>query len=106
MEIVTRGPSWRDDVLSFLDGVDVLIHDAMYTPGELDRHRGWGHSSNLEAVALAVESRVKRLVLFHHRPEHDDAAMDALVQDAQQAAARAGRTLEVVAATEGLELTL
>ncbi len=106
MEIVTRGPSWRDDVLSFLDGVDVLIHDAMYTPGELDRYRGWGHSSNLEAVALAVESRVKRLVLFHHRPEHDDAAMDALVQDAQQAAARAGRTLEVVAATEGLELTL
>ncbi|MBI4421607.1 MAG: MBL fold metallo-hydrolase [Gemmatimonadetes bacterium] len=100
------GPDWHRDFVRFLTGVDVLIHDAMYTDDELDQHRGWGHSSNLEAVALAVEANVKRLVLFHHRPEHDDAAVDRLLEDARAAAARGGGRLEVTAATEGMEVTL
>jgi ribonuclease BN (tRNA processing enzyme) len=91
--------------VEFLTGVDLLIHDAMFTPDELDRHRGWGHSSNLEAVALAAEAGAKRLVLFHHRPEHDDAAVDRLLEQAREAAAKTGR-LEVTAATEGMQLTL
>ena len=89
-----------------LDGVDVLIHDAMFTPEELRHHHGWGHSSYEEAVVLAAEARVRRLVLFHHRPERDDTEMDALVDQARAAAARTGAPLEVLAAAEGLQLTL
>jgi ribonuclease BN (tRNA processing enzyme) len=99
------GPDWRRDFVGFLTGVDLLIHDAMYTPEELERHRGWGHSSNLEAVTLAGEVGAKRLVLFHHRPEHDDAAVDRLLEQAREAASRAGR-LDVTAATEGMQVTL
>ena len=98
--------SWRSDFVRFLQGVDVLIHDAMFTPEELEHHRGWGHSSYQEAVLLAAEARVRRLVLFHHRPERDDAAMDALVSAARAAAEQGGVPLEVLAATEGLQLTL
>lgn len=100
------GPGWREQFVRFLDGVDLLIHDAMYTPSELDAHRGWGHSSNAEAVALAGEAGVKRLVLFHHRPEHEDAAMDELLDDAREIAQAAGQIFEVIAATEGLRLTV
>lgn len=99
-------PDWRREVVGFLDGVDVLIHDAMYTPQELEQHRGWGHSSYVEAITLAYEAGVRRLVLFHHRPEHDDTTMDTVVEAAQQAAAAEGDGLEVLAATEGLQLTL
>ena len=98
------GPKWRREFVSFLTGVELLIHDGMYTPEELDRHRGWGHSSNVEAVELAVEAQVPRRVLFHHRPEHDDAALDRLLQVARETASSTG--LEVTAATEGMELTL
>lgn len=98
--------SWRSDFVGFLRGVDVLIHDAMFTPDELKQHRGWGHSSYLEAVTLAADARVKRLVLFHHRPERDDAGMDALVKQARAAAKKLNPSLEVIAATEGLQLTL
>src|SRR5206468_3219304 len=45
--------SWRRDFVTFLKGVDLLIHDAMYTPKELEQHRGWGHSTYEEAVTLA-----------------------------------------------------
>jgi ribonuclease BN (tRNA processing enzyme) len=98
------GPKWRSEFVRFLTGVDTLIHDGMYTPEELERHRGWGHSSNVEAVELAVEAGVKKLVLFHHRPEHDDAAIDRLLDQAREAASSTG--LEVTAATEGRQLTL
>jgi phosphoribosyl 1,2-cyclic phosphodiesterase len=100
------GPRWRSELVAFLDGVDVLIHDAMYAPGDLGQHRGWGHSSTLEAVHLAAEAQVGQLVLFHHRPEHDDATMDTLLEAARAEAAGTGRGLDVIAATEGMQLTL
>jgi len=98
--------TWRRDLERFLDGVDLLIHDAMFTPEELARHRGWGHSSYEEAVTLAAKVRVGRLVLFHHRPERDDAGMDEVVERAGECAAKTGASLDVMAATEGMELTL
>jgi ribonuclease BN (tRNA processing enzyme) len=98
-------PNWRQGLERFLDGVDVLIHDAMFTAEELERHRGWGHSSYQEAVELAASAGVKRLVLFHHRPERDDDALDQLVERASDAASRYSGP-EIIAGTEGLQLTL
>lgn len=100
------GPNWRSEFIDFLAGVDLLIHDAMYRPDDLDQHRGWGHSSWEEAIDLAAEAAVERLVLFHHRPEHDDAAMDEVVEAAQSAVETRGLAFEVFAATEGMKLTL
>ena len=97
--------NWRRDFVRFLEGVDVLIHDAMYTPAELEAHRGWGHSTYEEAVALAQDAGAARLVLFHHEPEHSDEAMDALVK-AARAYAKSGRPVEVLAAQEGMQVTL
>lgn len=98
--------SWRRDLVQFLKGVDLLIHDAMYTPEELDTHRGWGHSSYEEAVELAAEAGARQLVLFHHEPEHDDGAMDALHAAARRAAQQRGATADVVVAQEGMRLSL
>ena len=99
-------PMWRRQFVEFLQGVDLLIHDAMYTPEELEIHRGWGHSTWAEAVALAAEARVKRLVLFHHEPEHDDKQLDQLLAAARKEAEKHGGPVEVLAAQEGMHLTL
>jgi phosphoribosyl 1,2-cyclic phosphodiesterase len=101
-----EGPRWRRELIAFADGADVLIHDAMFTTEELDRHRGWGHSSPAEAVKLAAEAAVKKLVLFHHKPERHDAGMDALVAEARTLAAGMARDLAVEAAVEGVTLFL
>ena len=98
--------SWRKEFVAFLSGVDLLIHDAMYTPTELEQHRGWGHSTYEEAVTLAQDTGAKRLVLFHHEPEHNDEMMDGLVKSARAFAKKDGRPLEVLAALEGMQLTL
>jgi phosphoribosyl 1,2-cyclic phosphodiesterase len=98
--------TWRKDFVAFLSGVDLLIHDAMYTPAELALHRGWGHSTYEEAVTLAQDTGAKRLVLFHHEPEHSDEMMDGLMKSARAFAKKDGRPLEVLAALEGMQLTL
>src|SRR5438034_9073164 len=98
--------SWRRGFVAFLKGVDLLIHDAMYTPKELEQHRGWGHSTYEEAVTLAQDAGAKKLVLFHHEPEHGDKKMDALVAAARKFAKSRGAPLQVVAAQEGMRVTL
>jgi phosphoribosyl 1,2-cyclic phosphodiesterase len=100
------GPSWREDIVRFLEGTDVLVHDAMYTPEQAEQFRGWGHSSYREGVELAAEAGVKQLVLFHHRPEHDDSTIDAIVGRAQADTAKLDHKVHVTAAAEGLQLTL
>lgn len=78
-------------------GVDVLIHDAQYTPDEFVRKSDWGHCTIDYARWLAEECEVGSLVLYHHDPTHDDEWLDRLVADA---ADRAG-DLEVIGAREG-----
>lgn len=68
----------------FAENADVLIYDAQYTPEEYTAQRGWGHSTWLEAVKVARDSNVGRLVLFHHDPRHDDASMERILRDARE----------------------
>jgi phosphoribosyl 1,2-cyclic phosphodiesterase len=85
----------------FAHGTDVLIYDAMYTPEEYARtpgKTGWGHSTWEAAVRAAKAAEVKLLVLFHHNPEHDDAAMRGLERKAQRQFPR------TIAAREGMRL--
>ena len=87
---------------AFLRDADLVIHDAQYHAADYPAKAGWGHSTVEYAVDVATVARVKRLVLFHHDPSRDDAAVDALVRAARN---RAG-TLDVTAAAEGDELVI
>jgi phosphoribosyl 1,2-cyclic phosphodiesterase/DNA-binding response OmpR family regulator len=89
---------------AFIEGADLLIHDAQFTLDEYENHRGWGHSPVEFAVDLAIAGRVRQLALFHHDPLRDDAGVDRLVERARERAA--GAAVEVFGAAEGLEIEL
>jgi phosphoribosyl 1,2-cyclic phosphodiesterase len=97
---------WREQLVEFVADADILIHDAMYLDQIIQARAGWGHSTPRQAVDLAVEGRCRRLILFHHEPEHDDAALDALVTDTQAYVRRVAPGLMVEAAVEGLKFSL
>jgi phosphoribosyl 1,2-cyclic phosphodiesterase len=61
--------------------VDLLIHDAQYTADEYLSHVGWGHSAIPHAIAFAAKAGVKRLVPFHHHPDHTDQVLDRLFEE-------------------------
>ena len=66
------------------EDADVLIYDAQYTPDEYGSKRGCGHSTWKEGVCAARDARVKRLVLFHHDPGHDDCFMENVESEARR----------------------
>jgi phosphoribosyl 1,2-cyclic phosphodiesterase len=101
-----RAEEERAGLVKFLDGSDVLILDTQYTDEEYQAHVGWGHGSLSTAVSLALDADVRKLVLFHHDPNHDDATIDTMLEDARKLAAKSETYLEVEAAREGAELAL
>jgi len=70
---IEHGDRIDPNIVELARDADVLIHEGQYTPEELATHRGWGHSSWVQAVEVAERARVKRLVITHHDPDHDDA---------------------------------
>ncbi len=95
----------NDDVLDLCDGVDVLIHDAQYTPAEFAEKYYWGHCTVDYALFVAREAGAKRLVMFHHDPARSDDQLDALLADVRDKAASSSVS-EVLAAAEGLTISL
>ena len=97
---------WRARFVEFARGAAVLVHDTMYTTQEYDAFVGWGHSTYDDAVELAMEAGVERLVLFHHRPERTDDEVDRCLQACRILVKSRGSRLEIVAAAEGMSLTV
>jgi phosphoribosyl 1,2-cyclic phosphodiesterase len=94
----------RQSVIEFLRGADLLIADAQYTDEEYEEKREWGHCSVTHAVDYAVRAGVRRLVLFHHEPTHDDDMLDRMLDDARRKVRAAGASVEVLMAREGMVL--
>jgi phosphoribosyl 1,2-cyclic phosphodiesterase len=98
------GERWR--MAEFLRGTDVLIMDTQYDAAEYKRHTGWGHGCLDAVVALALDAEVKKLFLFHHDPNHDDAKVTQMLAHGRKlVAARKGK-LRVEAAREGATVEL
>lgn len=100
---LTAGDSasdWPARLVSFARGAALLVHDATFTNDEYESHRGWGHSRLDDAVALASEAGVHRLVLFHHSPDRSDDELDAELVRLRGA----DHPFEILAATEGMAL--
>ena len=94
-----------DSVLELCDGVDLLIHDAQYTPAEFFEKPTWGHCTMEYALLVARLAGARRLALFHHDPGHSDHQLDALHEEVRAAAGRSG-SLDVIGASEGLQIHL
>lgn len=93
-----RDGSLDPNVQALMAGADVAIYDATFTDDEYEVYRGWGHSTWRAGVRAADAAGVGTLLLFHHDPSHDDAAMDRIAADAD--AARPG----TLVATDGMVL--
>ena len=104
--LLTLQAEERADLIEFLRGTDLLILDAQYTDEEYQRHIGWGHGSISSVVSLAADADAKRLMLFHHDPNHDDETVDKIVDKARMQIAQLGKSIAVEGAREGSELIL
>lgn len=96
-----------ENLVALAKDADVLIHDAQYSTAELAQKVGWGHNSAEVAVDTAIQAGVKKLVMYHHDPAHDDVFINKLLAEARLRVSSLGNyNLEVIAACDGMELEL
>lgn len=72
-------------IVNFAKDADLLIHDGQYTTEEYQRKfKGWGHSTWEQAVEVALLANVKKLIITHHDPDHNDDFLDGLEKECQK----------------------
>jgi phosphoribosyl 1,2-cyclic phosphodiesterase len=80
------------------EGADVLLYDAQYLPDQyLASKVGWGHSTWEEAVKVAADCGVGRLILTSHDPLRSDEDVDHILTLARE------RFPNTEAAAEGMK---
>ncbi len=89
-----------DGVMELCNGVDLLIHDAQYTPLDWETKSHWGHCTVGYAVHVAKTAGAKSLALFHHDPSRTDQEIDCLAAEARTFPE--AKDMCVFAAAEGL----
>ncbi len=97
--IVNRTRDWISGAAVAKDS-DLLLHDAQYFEDEYESRVGWGHSSVDDAIAYGRVIGARRMLLFHHEPQHSDAVL-AHLEDCARALA-AGHSPPPVLAREGM----
>ena len=91
----------RDEALgAFIAGAGAVVLDAQFTPDELPRHAGWGHSDWRQCAEFAAAHGVGELYLFHHKPGRTDAELSHIEAAARRVfpatyAAREGHAFEI-----------
>lgn len=100
------GPILGEDLAhaEFMDGVDLIIHDAQYLAPEYAAKQGWGHSTVEYAVTIAKAARADQIALTHHDPTRTDDQIDAYLERIRGQLGEGGP--KVFAAYEGLVVHL
>ncbi len=98
--------SFPRELIAFLDGVDVLIHDCTYFDDEYPNKVNWGHSSIGQATRLAHEAGVRYFYLFHHDPDHGDADIERKLAIAEQWLAECQSSTRCRIASEGSSIRI
>ena len=69
---------------SFGRGQKLLLFDSHFLPADYERHKGWGHSTWREAVAVAETVAASRLLAIHHNPNYNDDVLLATENELQR----------------------
>jgi phosphoribosyl 1,2-cyclic phosphodiesterase len=69
---------------AFCRNAAAIISDAHFTPEELPKHRGWGHSSWRQVVEFASACGGGHFWLFHHKPGRSDRDISAIELEARR----------------------
>ena len=77
-------PQEQESFVRFAKEADLLVFDSHYLPSEYAAHKGWGHSTWMDALGVARQAGVQKVWLMHHAPSRTDVALDAMAIEAAE----------------------
>ena len=90
--------AYTEKILPWVDGVDVLFHEATFTDEARQRAKQTFHSTAAQAAMIASKAKVKKLVIGHFSARYEDDTV--LLKEAKQGFDN------VILAKEGLKIEL
>ncbi len=107
-ELSPPGPvtTSMQELARFAARTDLLIHDSQYFEADMPVKRGWGHSTVEDVLRLTKLAETPHLVFFHHDPERDDDALDALGARANEQLHAESSPTHATVAREGWAVSL
>ena len=72
------GAPLDEGVLDLIAGADLFLYDSMYLESEMEKYRGFGHSTWEQAIRLGLAAGVKKVGFVHHSPLRTDAELDEI----------------------------
>jgi phosphoribosyl 1,2-cyclic phosphodiesterase len=93
-------PDFDERLAEFARGAAMIILDAHFTPAEIPRYRGWGHSDWRRSAEFTAANDIGGLWLFHHKPGRTDEELIRIRTDAQ----RVFRATETASEGEAVQL--
>ncbi|MCI8638574.1 MAG: MBL fold metallo-hydrolase [Coprococcus sp.] len=89
-----------EHLIKFSRNCRLLVWDSNFTPEDIGRHRGWGHSTWEDGVQIGDAARVKHLLATHYDLRYNDEFL-------KEQESRAKRSCGFIKfAREGMEITL
>ncbi|MBY5349078.1 MBL fold metallo-hydrolase [Rhizobium leguminosarum] len=71
--------------LEMMRDADLVVYDCTYNEDEMQRFKGFGHSTWQHGTELAKIAGAKRFALFHHAPSRTDEQLGQMEMQAQAA---------------------
>ncbi len=96
--------------VEFYQNADLLVFDAMYSTLEkVIERENFGHSTPVIGIRIAMDAGVKKIALFHHDPECNDAQIAQTFEDAReylknQTPPAGQKPLDLIVTYDGLEI--
>jgi phosphoribosyl 1,2-cyclic phosphodiesterase len=72
------------NVLTLIKDADLVLYDCMYVDDEMEKHRGFGHSTWQHAIRLAHAAGVRKIGFVHHSPLRTDEELDEIARQASE----------------------
>lgn len=101
-------PKAMEQYIVFYADSEALVFDAQFTLEDAMEKEGWGHSSSMVGVDIALRANIKRLILFHHEPSYNDVKLQEIYDKTIRyyETIKGNRNLEIIMAREGLEMEI
>ena len=101
-------PKALEQYIDFYAESEALVFDAQFTLEDAMEKEGWGHSSSMVGVDIALRAKIKRLILFHHEPSYSDEKLEEIYDKTIRyyETIKGNHNLEIILAREGLEMEI
>jgi phosphoribosyl 1,2-cyclic phosphodiesterase len=101
-------PRALERYIDFFAESEALVFDAQFTLEDAMEKEGWGHSSSMVGVDIALRAKIKRLILFHHEPSYSDEKLEEIYDKTIRyyETIKGNHNLEIILAREGLEMEI